>query len=318
MRAQPSMPAEHPPVSRCPELIMPLHQRDIGTALRTLAELQSQVQPQRISIIAAASVRSDPRLTDHRVIDEDTIVPGMTFQSIEQELERRGLRGIRSPGWLLQQFLKLGYARHAGPDGFVVWDSDTLPLRPVSFFDAVSGKPFFLGKTEHFPAYFELNKRLLGLEYRSELPSFVAEVMYLRTDLATAMLDEIETATGLPFWQGIISVMDADSIPAEFELFGNFVAQRHPGDYVIKDARSFRFAAKLVGTDPTPDQLAWLAKDFDIISLESYHERWLFSRMTRVPLVRRLVSPRRFCMAFNAVAAPLVKTTWTRSRYFYF
>lgn len=307
-----------------PEVVIPLHARDIGTAARAFDNLRRYVGPADITVITSAAASDDPRLAGCRVLDEDSLIPGMTFDGVRSELERIGMPGLRSPGWLLQQFLKLGYARTDTGSGYIIWDSDTIPIKPFEFFSPQDGRPFFFGKTENFAPYYELNTRLLGLENRRSasttgtvLPSFVAEAMYMTNDLVNEMLDEIEERTGLPFWQGIMSVMDPTSIPAEFELYGNFVCQRYPDEYLVTDAKFFRFAAKLVGVDPTAEQISWLARDFDVISLESYHERKLFAKMTRSPLVRRF-SARRICTTFNAIAAPLVKTKWTGSRYFYF
>lgn len=308
-----------------PEIVIPLHVRDIGTATRTFDTLRRHVRPAEITVITGTQASSDTRLTGCRIVDEDTLIPGMTLDAVRRELEKRGIPNLRSPGWLLQQFLKLGYARTTTNSGYIIWDSDTIPTKRFDFFSPDDGRPFLFGKTENFPPYYELNKRVLGLENRRlptssgpSAPSFVAEAMYMRTDLVNDMLDEVEDRTGLSFWQGIISAMDPESIPAESEMYGNFVYQRHPSEYIVTDAKFFRFAAKLVGVEPTNEQVDWLSRDFDVISLESYHERKFFSRLTRSPIVRRLTSARSMCTAFNAVATPLVKTKWTGSKYFYF
>ncbi|TKV57363.1 hypothetical protein FDO65_17720 [Nakamurella flava] len=308
-----------------PEIVIPLHVRDIGTAARTFDTLRRYVRPAEITVITGSESSSDPRLAGCRVLDEDKLVPGMTLDAVRRKMEEYDIPKLRSPGWLLQQFLKLGYARTTPHTGYIIWDSDTIPTKRFDFFSERDGRPFLFGKTENFPPYYELNRRVLGLENRRlatqlgpALPSFVAEVMYMRTDLVNEMLDEVETRTGLPFWEGIISVMDANSIPAEFEMYGNFVCQRYPDQYIITEANFFRFAAKLVGVEPTSEQMAWLSQDFDVISLESYHERKFFSKLTRSPIVRRIASARRICTTFNAVATPLVKTKWTGSKYFYF
>ncbi|MEI3192244.1 MAG: DUF6492 family protein [Lachnospiraceae bacterium] len=54
-------------------------------------------------------------------------------------------------GWYFQQFLKFGYAQVCEDEYYIVWDSDTVPLHPISHFQ--DGKPVFTKKEEMEPPY---------------------------------------------------------------------------------------------------------------------------------------------------------------------
>ena len=67
------------------------------------------------------------------VLDENTLIPGLTFDKLTKllRLHKEGL----STGWFFQQFLKLGFAKtkYAG-EYYLTWDADTLPLSHIEFF----------------------------------------------------------------------------------------------------------------------------------------------------------------------------------------
>ena len=43
-------------------------------------------------------------------------------------------------GWYVQQYIKMQFARFTKDEYYLIWDSDTIPLKPVELFDEASGK----------------------------------------------------------------------------------------------------------------------------------------------------------------------------------
>ena len=67
------------------------------------------------------------------LIDEDTFIPGLTLAQLRALAEPGFPQGA---GWYFQQFLKFGFAfQVTGDDLYLIWDADTVPLRPMEFFD---------------------------------------------------------------------------------------------------------------------------------------------------------------------------------------
>ena len=80
-----------------------------------------------------------------RCYPQDTLVPGLTKQTVSDELQNLysekadasgTYMGRELAGWYLQQLLKLGAARHLPylSHTFLVWDPDMIPLEPFRVF----------------------------------------------------------------------------------------------------------------------------------------------------------------------------------------
>ena len=137
-------------------------------------------------------------------------------------------------GWYLQQFIKLeAIRRHADCDRVVIWDADTVPLRPLGLFD-VHGTPVFYPGKEHHQPYFDAIRTLLGLEKVVDF-SFVAQCIPLTGKWAASFFAEIETKHGIPWWQAILDNFEANegSGFSEYETLGTFV-HHHFGPVTVK------------------------------------------------------------------------------------
>ena len=180
----------------------------------------------------------------------------------------------------MQQFIKLGLAKIADDDYYLVWDGDTVPLNPLSFFD-MAGRPYFNLKREYFHAYFHTIERLFGLK-KLVRESFISEHMLFNSEAAGKMLSEIEENQNLEgkfFWQKILHAADllhADFIKddqrffSEFETFGTFCTAFYPDLYARRKLRTLRHGSDFLGFSSSAEILDWCAKDFDTISFE----RW--------------------------------------------
>ena len=102
-----------------------------------LPYIKKNLNPQKIYIAAAQPALDGLHfLEDETVvlIDEDSVVPGLSLKAAQKLVEKAGLP-IERTGWYFQQFLKLGWAlKDSTSPWYLSWDSDTIPVRPVVFF----------------------------------------------------------------------------------------------------------------------------------------------------------------------------------------
>ncbi|KEA64227.1 hypothetical protein ADIMK_1473 [Marinobacterium lacunae] len=208
-------------------------------------------------------------------IDEDTLYDQLNIENVKKIIKERIGKDGRA-GWYFQQFLKMSICVFEKNDFYVVWDSDTIPLRPVSFFDE-SGYPIFIGKREYHKPYFDTLYKLFCppvIRTIKEI-SFISEVMIIKTSIMKNLICSINNeciSPGKDFFEKIIHSISESELNecgfSEFETYGNYTTSRYPNEYKIKKFKTLRTAAEIVGGDPSQKQLEWLSKDFEFISLE--------------------------------------------------
>src|SRR5262249_37185497 len=121
------------------------------------------------------------------VIPEDEFIPTMTLE----QLRTLAVPGFpRAAGWYFQQLLKLQFAFvDLTEDYYLIWDADTIPLRPMQFFTA-EGKMLLTKADEFHEPYFDTYRTLFGTEPRREF-SFIAQHMLVQKSIAREMLSRI-------------------------------------------------------------------------------------------------------------------------------
>ncbi len=202
------------------------------------------------------------------------------------------------PGWYYQQFLKMSFSDICEGDHYVSWDMDTVPLRPLSFFDR-EGKPAFDLKSEHNPGYFATIRNLLGLEKNID-GSFISEHMIFSKGYMKELIDRIESSPieGSNYMEKVINAIDADYIAlgfSEFETYGTFVTEKHPDAYGYRRFVSFRRGSWFVNEgDLNDDDISWLSEDFDAISFENAESIEDMVQLFRNPKYRQNMSAGKF------------------------
>ena len=183
------------------DVVMPILKRDWPAAQVNLPFVFKNLPIRRLVVLSGADL--EPLLPrDERIVfvNENELMEGLTLASVKKAMYARIYTDKRA-GWYFQQFLKLGYARVCTEKAYIVWDADTVPVRPISFQNE-QGQYLFNVRPEYNKPYFDTMKTLLGLEKCQE-DSFIAEHMIFDTQLACRMLDEIEANDRLPgtaFW----------------------------------------------------------------------------------------------------------------------
>lgn len=165
--------------------------------------------------------------------DETKVLPG---------LDPMAAKHFRRPPWIFQQFLKL-FQDVTKTDKYLVIDSDLILNRKLELFE--EGKPkFFLGVDQNHPPYFRCSQETFG--FGREYPhSFISEIMMfdkevcvnlLQTHLAkyapaVAIIGSYEEAIQL-LYTFVTERACEGWIPADYEIYGNFVQKFYPGKYV--------------------------------------------------------------------------------------
>ena len=180
-------------------------------------------------------------------------------------------------GWYLQQFLKMAYSRICKNEYYLIWDSDTIPIKRIQMFE--NGHPIFDMKTEHHIPYFITMSRLIqDLKFMNF--SYISEHMIIKTEYMKNLLKDIENKnniTGKMFWEKIIMSIDKKDITksgfSEYETFGSYVDTKYPTFYTHRAWRSLRKPETYFGNiDKFHDKdINRLSKDFDSITIEAKH-----------------------------------------------
>ncbi len=204
------------------------------------------------------------------VIPESSLLFGWTLPQIARGLPPS--MTVRA-GWYLQQILKIqALAALPTRSRAIIWDGDTIPLRPPVFTDSEDRIGFYAGTERHAP-YFATIERLLGIE-RVIAGSFVAQCMSVRIQWIHELIASIEDRAGRPWVEALLAAIAGQS-PSEFseyETIGTFAFRRHPDQCFLNHRPWFRFGTAYCGglDRITPVHLRRLARLFDFAAFE----RW--------------------------------------------
>jgi hypothetical protein len=259
------------------DIVMNVVRRHRRIAAISLRYLIKNTKAGKIFIItAAANFRCFKRLAARepriRLVDEGTVIPGADLPGVREYFFRKCGRPNRA-GWYLQQFLKMGAsALEELAEYYLVWDADTILLRPLDFFDD-EGRMLIKPETEHHPPYFETYRRLLGRERAVDF-SFISEHMMIKK----AVMRELITAISLPdgednnwVWrilESIDPVQLGKSGFSEFETYGNFIATVYPDMIRCRRLDSWRRGAAKYGDHPNRFDLHRLSLQYAYVSFE--------------------------------------------------
>lgn len=246
--------------------------------------------------ISSVSLSSDnPRiiLIDESKVIKYPIIKDLLISRIEDsEIENR-------TGWYLQQFLKMEYARLCEDEYYLLWDSDTIPLKPIQLFDK-NGKPYLDYKTEYNKPYFDTILRILPGYSKEFKGSFIAEHMLIKTSYMRELLDAIEannTISGKYFYEKIINSISIKDIFysgfSEFETYGTFVHKRYPNKYIYRKWKSLRYGGLFYhSTDLKKSYvIKWLSSYYDSISFEKGHYISHFHIIPSCKSIRHIFHP---------------------------
>lgn len=292
------------------KLIIVATKKDIDIFKRFIEDIKRFVTDEIVLVTQKKNISIDD--DSIQILDEDEIVPGLTFSAVENMVSiRKHGKGTVRVGWYFQQFLKMGYSLITDDDYYMVWDADTVPINNIDMFDE-NGRPYFNLKVEYNAIYFDTIKALIGLNKNEEM-SFISENMIFDTLIMKELIAQIENnqnIAGGNYWEKIINAIPEDRLVknsfSEFETYGTYVTEYYRQNYAKRKFSSYRFGRALLGSYPTYDELRWLSKQYDAVAFE----KWDYP----TPILPMLLKF-RFCRKIISIETSIgIVEKW---RYFY-
>ena len=202
------------------DVLIPAIERDLMVLKYTISSLRkfSTNEIQTIFIVApnSDSIRNFAIENNCRFILEDTLT-----KVIKKEINYI-IDGNDRSGWLYQQFLKLNWNKLSDKKYCLVFDSDTILIRPQTFVH--NDKIVFNCSDEYHLPYYKTYKILFS--YLPKLPlSFVSHYMVFERESTLEMKKHIEQQTGLEWEKAILKNVDykENSGFSEYESYGHFM-----------------------------------------------------------------------------------------------
>lgn len=268
-------------------LIIPIAKADAPALKKNLPYIKKNIEHSKIYIIGNKAVRDifSDSIEDINFIDEDCMYNGMSFSTVRKLIEARYPKAVRRTGWYFQQFLKLAFSYTSETEYYLTWDSDTIPLHQIDFFNQ-EGLPY-LDCRPYVPedeAYFDTIQNLWsdGTVKKSDYNSYITEHMIFSSTIVKKMLGEIEQNSqieGMCFYEKIINAIPKEKLNlsgfSEFETYATYLNSRHRNCFELRRWHNLRHGKVYFGANPSQDQLDWAAKVYDVVSIEDFDKEWI-------------------------------------------
>ena len=222
---------------------------------------------------------------DLRLWDEAKLVPDMTLAELRVLPFPFFPRGA---GWYFQQFLKFSFVNVSNAEEhYLIWDADTILLRPLDFFDG-EGRPYYTKAQEHHKPYFETYESLFGYPAQRDF-SFISQHQVINKTTLREMLQLIEDRNpASKNWAW--AIMDnlkgtGSNLFSEYETYGHYLKWKHAGSFNLRELSWTRNGEKFAGYPPNASKLPTLSKQYDFAAFEAFFS--LRNRLTRY--LRRLL-----------------------------
>lgn len=255
------------------DLVIPTN--NINTFLNNKDYFKKFLKYSKIILISPSSIVLNKTVDDSILfINEDSLIKK---QKINEFLIKMRSFSTNRDGWYEQQFLKMAYSRICKNEYYLIWDCDTIPIKPIEMFE--NGKPIFGMKEEHHIPYFQTINRLFPLLNISN-GSYISEHMIIKTQYMKNLIDQIEANTklsGQTFWEKILMAIDGRNIHlsgfSEYELYGTYVDNIYPNYYIKRNWHSVRNAKNWFGSPKNLDQndINWLSQYYYALTFENFN-----------------------------------------------
>lgn len=226
------------------KLVVPSLLKDLPILLKNVEVYFKYLPIDKICIIGDDRVRDALPSSDSRFafVDEATLLDTKSLTIFYND-KCENIKNNRI-GWYIQQFAKMSYALNCADEYYLVWDSDTIPVKPISLFNK-HGQPFFDYKTEYHKQYFDCISRLFPNYSKQINGSFIAEHMLIKTSIMKELINAIEANNSLEgnnFQEKIISAVNPKYLMgsgfSEFETYSTYTLKKYPSLYILRKWKS--------------------------------------------------------------------------------
>lgn len=174
-------------------------------------------------------------------------------------------------GWYLQQIIKIEACRSNNQDKVVlIWDADTVPIKPIKFFDQNGKLNYYVGTENHSP-YFQAIERLIGLNKIVEF-SFISQSFPVNAKWVQEFCDRIENKFNMNWISALVEHLDTSTFSgfSEYESIGTYISHFHRNEITFAQGNWYRYGNSLIGgvQNLTAERIKELAKQYDYLSFE--------------------------------------------------
>ena len=208
------------------DVLIPYHEKDCSILPFCVQGLKHNAND--IGTIYIVS-ETDPEI-------EDTVwVPEATLPFSKEDVASY----IKCPtrvGWYFQQLIKLYAYRYLKSERILIFDSDIIMLKPVTFF--LDNKICFsMGDEHHEPYFTHLKKLIPGIDILPKYSGICHHMMTYRPHMEK-LLTHIEEVHGLSAWKALLSLVEPEyhshSGMADYEIYFNYCLTFFPDAYFIR------------------------------------------------------------------------------------
>lgn len=247
------------------EIVIPAASKDFNKLPYLLSSLH-YLSPKfkKVSIVC-----DNLDLLEEQIKDVDVDFDVVAYHEKEVlDLDPLAAKLFRRPQWIYQQFLKL-FQNITSTDYYLIIDSDLIFNKPLRLLSDGNRPKFFLGNDQHHVPYFKYSQDMFG--FGREYPySFISEIMLMKKSINHALLADFHfhqqatqddpnlvfhhkdryltlnfPLTGKEHEESIKELYELTCqgatdnwIPADYELYGNFVHKTFPEKYVMENIRT--------------------------------------------------------------------------------
>ena len=287
------------------DIVIPLSYKDAKNIVKLENLLRKFINFTNIIIISSNYSNTLTEKNSIKVINEDEL---LLKENIVNIFIKLGINNTERVGWYEQQFLKMSYSKICENEYYLLWDSDTFPIKPVKMFE--NGFPIFDLKNEFNRPYFTTLNRLIP-DLKFSKFSYISEHMIIKTEFMRKLIETIENNINIPgqfFWEKILRSIDKKNIIysgfSEFETYGSFVDNYYKNCYKHRIWSSKRDMVKYYNNidNLSNNDLQWLSKDYDAITFEKWDifdiQNLIFITKYNQKIVCR---PKRFFKFFSRI-----------------
>ncbi len=241
------------------DIVIPVGPNDINFIDKTLnLNKKNIINYGNIYIITNTKLITDKSKFDGCIVIDESTFP------FNMETVKKYLGNNDRCGWYLQQLIKL-YASFAIPtllDNYLVIDSDTVFLKPTTFFD--NDIPLYNFGTEYHVPYFIHMVNLHPSFSKVNNMSGICHHLIFQKHILKDLFKLVENFhNNKKFYQIFLESIEQKEIlgsgASEYEIYFNFLQKNYPGQYKIRPLKW-----------QNVNQLQFLNNDLDYVSCHWY------------------------------------------------
>ena len=248
------------------EVVICVGQQHLEISVITIKSIYDSLLPIKVNIITSRKnwsiyIPLQKIYPSLFLYDEDLVIDGLKKRNLDNYFEKR-IEDNSRVGWYFQQFLKLSAASFIKSPYYLIWDADTILLKPIDFFYKQS-RVLVQPSDEYHEPYFRTIERVLSIPKQTN-SSFISEHFMIAKTGVECLLSKITPNSNGNSWIfNILDSIDTADLPfsgfSEYETYGNFMLFHNGQNIKIRTNASnehilsSRYGSKLFG--PIPDDM---------------------------------------------------------------